>query len=259
LKTLYPLGGKPTFYHLFSHSRVEIITTNEEELKEWQQPYQFFWKVKIKALEKIIKYYPNDDLLYVDSDTFLATDLKEISLKLSQGESFMHIFENYLSTPESSTLKKMYKHLDNKHFGQILINHQSEMWNAGVIGLSHHTSKKIIQSCLEVCDAMCNTQCPRRLIEQFSFSVSLKHFSQLNPCDHIIAHYWGNKNEWMQEIMNFFINAHLKQMTLSEMQNSLSQFDWLKLPLEKKSRSTAEKLKKFIDRLFPIKQPRYFN
>lgn len=249
---------RPEFYR-FLGSKVEILQINHETLKEWQQPHQFFWRVKMKALEDIARKYPNQDLLYVDSDTFLATDLKEISQKLAEGETFMHIFEKVLSDLESNTFKNMYKNLNNKTFSDIKIHTNSAMWNAGVIALPAQKAKEIIQLSLSTCDEMCETPCTRRLIEQFAFSVSLNHLSKLNACDHIIGHYWGNKAEWNKEISNFFVDCQLKQFSLEEMIEELSKFNWNKLPLEKKQRSLAEKLKKVIDKLFPIKHIRYFS
>lgn len=258
IERIVMVTDRPDFYR-FLGTKIDILPVNNEILREWQQPYQFFWRVKIKALEEIARKYPNDDLLYVDSDTFLATNLQEISQKLTQGETFMHIFEKMISNAESNTLKNMYQHLNNHSFSGVKIHQNSQMWNAGVIALPNQKASEIIELSLNVCDEMCKTACTRRLIEQFAFSVSLKHLSTLNPCDHIIGHYWGNKSEWNKEIANFFVNSQLKNLSLDEMIKELNQFNWNKLPLEKKQRSSADKLKNIVDKLFPIKKIRYFN
>lgn len=258
IKKVVMVTDRPEFYR-FLGTKIDILQVNNDILREWQQPHQFFWRVKIKALEEIVRKYPNDHLLYVDSDTFLATNLQEVSRKLAQGETFMHIFEKVISATNSNTFKNMYQHLNNHSFGGVNIHKDSPMWNAGVIGLPSQKSHEIIQLSLTVCDEMCKTACTRRLIEQFAFSVSLNDLSKLNSCDHIIGHYWGNKNEWNKEISHFFANSQLKQLSLNEMVEELNQFNWNKLPLEKKQRSLAEKLKNIIDKLFPIKQIRYFN
>lgn len=258
IKKVVMVTDRPEFYR-FLGTKIDILQVNNDILREWQQPHQFFWRVKIKALEEIVRKYPNDHLLYVDSDTFLATNLQEVSRKLAQGETFMHIFEKVISATNSNTFKNMYQHLNNHSFGGVNIHKDSPMWNAGVIGLPSQKSHEIIQLSLTVCGEMCKTACTRRLIEQFAFSVSLNDLSKLNSCDHIIGHYWGNKNEWNKEISHFFANSQLKQLSLNEMVEELNQFNWNKLPLEKKQRSLAEKLKNIIDKLFPIKQIRYFN
>ena len=42
-------------YYQHLEDRVNIIEMTEEELKEWKGEYQFFWRIKIKAIEKICK------------------------------------------------------------------------------------------------------------------------------------------------------------------------------------------------------------
>ncbi|AUI65353.1 MULTISPECIES: hypothetical protein [Glaesserella] len=245
-------------FYSFLNEKVEIINIDKSTLLQWQEPYQFFWKVKIKALELVQSKYPDDHLLYVDSDTFLAKDLTEINDKLDKGHAFMHILENKISFNSSNTFKKMFKSLNGKSFSNITINENSEMWNAGVIALSAQNAKEIIKLALATCDEMCATDCPRRLIEQFAFSISLKHLAQLNSCETIIGHYWGNKEEWNRLIADFFVNAHLKHLSVDQQISILSEYNWNQLPLEKKKRNSAEKLKKLINQIFPIKTIRYF-
>lgn len=257
IKRAIIVTDKPEFY-TFLGEKVEVINIDKSTLTQWQEPYQFFWKVKIKALELVQSKYPNDHLLYVDSDTFLTSNLIDINESLNHGNVFMHIFENKISFKKSHTFRSMFKALNNKAFIGITIDKNTEMWNAGVIALSAKNAKEIIQLALNTCDEMCATDCPRRLIEQFAFSISLKHLAQLNSCEKIIGHYWGNKEEWNHLIANFFVNAHLKDLSVEQQISELSQYNWNQLPLEKKKRNLAQKLKNLVDKLFPIKTIRYF-
>ena len=257
IKKAIVVTDRPEFY-TFLGEKVEIINIDQSTLTQWQEPYQFFWKVKIKALELVQNKYPNDHLLYVDSDTFLVQDLSKINDELNNGNVFMHILENKISFKSSNTFKKMFNSLNGKSFSNVTINADTEMWNAGVIALSSKNAKEIIQLALNTCDEMCATDCPRRLIEQFAFSISLKHLAQLNSCEKIIGHYWGNKEEWNHLIANFFVNAHLKNLSVEQQILELSQYNWKQLPLEKKKRNSAQKLKNFVDKLFLIKTIRYF-
>lgn len=42
---------------------------------EWQGSYGYFFRLKIKALEYVAKEYPNQNLLYLDGDTFIYNSL----------------------------------------------------------------------------------------------------------------------------------------------------------------------------------------
>lgn len=251
------ITDRPDFYRFFDQ-RVQVISIDDEKLREWEGEHKFFWRVKIKALEYAFQKYPNEHLIYVDSDTFLANRLNLIKEDLDNGVSFMHMFEHYLSKKNSNTTKKMLRHLGGRDFCGIHINGSSEMWNAGVIALPKEKAKDLITLSLNVCDEMCRTDSPRRLIEQFSFSVSLKHLGVLKDCDRVIGHYWGNKEEWNNLIKTILVSHHLKNKTLQEQVDDLKGFDFSKIALVKKSSNTSIKLKEIIESVFKIKEIRYF-
>ncbi|WP_245174257.1 hypothetical protein [Gallibacterium genomosp. 3] len=98
----------PYFYRIFN-DRVEIIDVNEEQFQLWKGEFDFFWRIKIKVLETVINEYPETDLLYVDSDTFLFGDIEQIKNGFSQGYSFMHLEEELLVEGKSKTVRNMWK------------------------------------------------------------------------------------------------------------------------------------------------------
>lgn len=258
IKNVIIITDYPEFYHFFEN-RINIITVDKSILDDWKGKHDFFWRIKIKALELAQLTYPNEHLIYVDSDTFLATDLLDMSEKLEQNIGFMHVFEYKLATnSKSNTSRKMYTSLNGKNFSSISIDQNTEMWNAGVIALPKDKAKQIIDLSLDLCDEICATDCPRRLVEQFSFSLALKHLTELNSCDNVIGHYWGNKGEWNQYISQFFVESALKRKTLFECIEELKSFNWNSIPLEKKVRSINFKLTKWINKLFPCKNIRFF-
>lgn len=215
LKRVIVITDYPEFYRFFEQ-RIEIIEINSSTLSNWQDcgnnVAPFFWRVKIKALELLQRKYPDEHLLYVDSDTFLATNLTEIQTKLDNNQSVMHIYENALANKKSKTLQKMYLTLNMQTFAGVKIDGKTAMWNAGVIALPKNKAQELISLTLAICDEICATNCPRRLVEQFSFSVSLNHLTTLNACEQIIGHYWGNKPEWNAETSQFFTEALLKNI-----------------------------------------------
>ncbi|OOF36584.1 hypothetical protein [Rodentibacter heidelbergensis] len=246
-------------FYGFLGDKVKIISIDEKTLVDWKGKQDFFWRIKIKAMELVIHQYPDDHLLYVDSDTFLASNLQSIVQKLDENIGLMHTFEYKLSGKNrSKTVRRMLSSLNDKVFFDIRINQQSEMWNAGVIAVPKAHAKAMINLSLGLCDAICETACPRRLVEQFSFSLALNHFTPLHPCEEVIGHYWGNKAEWNQFIGQFFVDVLLKQKTLEQCVEELKEFNWQRLPLERKLPSANSKIKRLIDWLFPNKAMKYF-
>lgn len=250
----------PNFYQ-FLGNKVDCILIDEPKLKEWQGEHQFFWRIKIKALEFIQQKYPYEHLLYVDSDTFLVGALTDIYHSLEKGNSVMHkrefIFSNVKNT--SNTERKMFSILNGYSFSSIIINEQSAMWNAGVIGLPKQKAEKILSLALTICDDICETACPRRLAEQLSFSLALAHLTELKPCDSLIGHYWGNKQEWNTRICQFLTEAFLKNNSIDDIIKELQLFDWSAIPIIKKERSTNRKIVNVIDKILPPKQVQFFN
>lgn len=75
----------PEYYADFADDkRVTTDHVTEQLLDEWEGKHHFFWRVKIKAMERMATLYPDAALLYLDSDTFLKGDLSDIKGILGQ-------------------------------------------------------------------------------------------------------------------------------------------------------------------------------
>lgn len=245
-------------YYRFLGDRLEIIPVDAQTLQDWQGPHRFFWRIKIKAIEAAAARLAGQPLLYIDSDTFLATDLADIEHQLGKGNALMHLFEDRLGDRSSSTLARMHDSLKGRTLAGFNIGDDSAMWNAGVIGLPGDTAGSLIARSLALCDAMCATSCPRRLIEQFAFSVVLQQGATLVACDQAIGHYWGNKPEWNAFIARFWAEARLRNDDLDACIEAVRKIDWQALPLEKRSRRSIERLRHGIEKLFNSSKTRYF-
>lgn len=249
---------RPQYYQGFDEKLV-LIEIDEAKMQSWRGHEDFFWRIKMKAIEAAALRFPSEHLLYVDSDTFLVTDLERLQSGLDQGQCFMHIEEGKLSQLDSKTERRMWNSLKEKTFASHHIDANTAMWNAGVIAISAHQSVNIIQNAIQACDEMCQTDCTRRLIEQFAFSLALNHDGNLQPADREIAHYWGNKGEWNNAIREFFVYSHLTQASLTEQINQIRQFDARQLPILKKEKRIKGQLLKWIEKRIPSKKVVYFS
>ncbi|MFT3932064.1 MAG: hypothetical protein QM726_00495 [Chitinophagaceae bacterium] len=250
------ITDEPSFYKKLS-DKLNVIETNHQQLEEWKGPHQFFWRIKIKAIAAICARYPNEPVVYLDTDTFLYSSAKQINEALYKGQALMHENEGPLSKAGSKTEKKMWAQVKNKNFGGTTIVETDAMWNAGVVATPNTKDQADIQMALQICDDMCAAGVTLRLIEQFALAVALQRMYGLIPADNNIAHYWSNKEEWNVTISRFFMQCWLQKLSLAETIELLQQMDLSITPVVKQTTNTNKRLQSRIDKIFPARNIKY--
>ena len=240
----------------FFEDKIETIVINQDTIMDWEGPHQFFWRVKIKALQLVAQKYPQDSILYLDSDTFFYKNTDVLLTALQNGNQFMHLNEGKLSQLSSKTEKLMWKQMKGKSYGNIIINENVAMWNAGLIGVSQKHFE-CLELTLQINDAMCADGVTRRLIEQFAFSLGLNQYSELQPADHIVGHYWGNKKQWNDTISLFLRECFMKKYHFDAVVERIKDMELSKIPIRIKESSTQRKLKNLIDKFYTNQRPVY--
>ncbi|WP_196891545.1 hypothetical protein [Aureivirga marina] len=249
INNIYIFTDRPDFYNFFG-DKVKCINITKDILTEWEGKYQFFWRVKIKAVQHLIELNPNDHILYLDSDTFQYKSISNLKEILDNNNGIMHKKEGALSDLTTKTEKLMLKQMNNKTFAGITINGKSEMWNAGTIGVPKGKNKEIIEKALNLCDEMCAADVTRRLIEQFSFSVATKEICGLTSAENEIGHYWGNKPEWNEMISGFFTNVVLSNLSFEETLTRFREIQLTEIPIIKQRKNTQIRLEKLLSKIF---------
>ena len=245
---VYVMTDAPDFYERLNE-KIEILTINKTQLDDWQGTNQFFWRAKIKAIEHICRLHPEESVLYLDTDTFLYSDIK--TLKSDLQNPVMHLNEGALSKLKSKTEKLMWQQVGNKIFGSILIQSHHAMWNAGVVGIPANKGLIICQLALNICDNMLEVNVTQRLIEQFALSLALSKNGDVKPAENYIGHYWSNKEEWSVAIQRFVINSSLKNNSLEVDIEDIKRFDFSKIAILKRIPNTQKRLKKLVEKWFP--------
>ncbi len=245
---VYVITDAPEFYKRLSE-KIYIIPINQAQLKDWQGKHKFFWRAKIKALEHICTLNPDESVLYLDTDTFLFGNLE--TLKSDLKNPMMHLNEGKLSERTSKTEKRMWHGVKNKIFGGITIEENHCMWNAGVVGIPANTGSKICTLALTICDEMLAEKITPYFIEQFSSSVALSENGDMKAADEYIGHYWSNKDEWTDEIYKFIITSSLKNNSVDDDIEAISQFNFSKNAVLKRVPKTQIRLKKLVEKWFP--------
>ncbi len=246
-------------YYEFLGDRVERIIVDEAKLLAWQGPHKFFWRIKIEAIREVLCRDGASPLIYVDSDTFLGTDLSVLKEQLRCGKAFMHLNEGKMIGFRDSTMKRMWKQCCGNAYGGVVIDKASCMWNAGVIAIPTARNMEAIDLTLKICDEMCVSGVTRKRIEQLAFSLALDRIYELSTSNDWIGHYWGNKAQWNGAITNFFTYAHLKKISIDDQVESLMAFDYQGLALIRTKRNTLKKFQRLLNRIFKLKHEVYFS
>jgi hypothetical protein len=249
----------PEFYgHVREH--IELITITPDTLKEWRGPHDFFWRIKIKALEHLALKLGEKPIVYLDTDTFLF-GAGAIMAKRLTTEAFMHENEGALSTLKTKTERRMSAQIVDKVFGGATIRGDHAMWNAGVVAVPGANNLKAIRLALSICDDMCAADVERRLVEQFALSVALAESYPLRACADFIGHYWGNKAGWNEVITKFFVESYLRKSTREKELEALRAFDFFSEPVRTRRSSAHAGWVRMLDGLYPpkgvvyVKQP----
>lgn len=246
----------PDFYrHLTDY--VAVLPVDAATLREWKGEFDFFWRIKIKALELVAATYPGTPLLYLDSDTFLHGSFEALQMALAAGQAFMHEPEGALAELSSKTERRMWQQVGGKSFGGVLLHERHAMWNAGVVGIPAQGATEAITLALRICDDLSRAGVTPRLIEQFALSVALQERFDLQSALPYIGHYWSNKTEWNEAIASFLLESQLKSRSVAEEIEAVNSFDFRSVPVKKRLKNTRWRLYHLVDRLFPPKETLY--
>lgn len=256
IKGIHIITDMPAFYKALGN-KVNIIPVDQQTLTEWKGPHLFFWRIKIKAIQLLCSLYPNEAVLYMDTDTFLYKDMQPLQNAVARGKACMHEKETSLEKAASKTEKKMWQQVKNQVFGGVTIRPAHEMWNAGVVLVPNTKNGADCALALAICDEMCARKVKPRLIEQYALAVALHETYGLEPADGCIAHYWGNKEEWNILIDQFFLSAYFQASSDEEIYRAFHQLDLERIAVKRKVRNTNRRLKQLVQRLFPDRQAWY--
>ena len=195
----------PEYYQTYlapSHlaSRISIIPVTDDKIKEWEGKHHFFWRAKIKAMELIAENYPDDDMLYLDGDTFLYGDLNKMKELLKEGHGLMDVDEEghgLMDVDEGHPAQmkgkslSMWNTVAGHTYEGITLSKEHHMWTAGVVAIPADKVKKVVSTALAICDGMLDDGAEPIVVEQYSLSIAMYELTKLREAKSLIAHYWS--------------------------------------------------------------------
>ena len=200
--------------------------------------------------------HPDEDLLFVDCDTFLFGSLRELKSRLAGGAGLMHKNEGHPGNMSGPALK-MWKTMKGCHIGNITIGEEHDLWNSGIIGIPAAKILQVVNDWLLLCDEMLERGVKAFNLEEYALSVSLFSHTKLVATDDLVGHYWGNKEAWEQMVSNLMCQAYMKDQTLEEELSSLDMDLLCNTPIYVKRSSRHRQLCKLADKLFPVRNTEY--
>ncbi|GAB3487925.1 hypothetical protein [Marinomonas epiphytica] len=237
---------------------VNILPLTADQMQAWRGRHDFMWRIKMKAIEHVANIYPNDHVLYFDSDVVIGKPLTNIFKGLENNQFFMHKAEKVIADSPSSKDKKLTRALQGFASQNYQFDGTTQMYNAGVIAAPAERASTVLADAIELCDALCETAADKTFLEQLAFSMAFYRTGGLREAAAEVIHYWGNKDNWNRIAEVFFIESRLENRTKAEELDAIKQIDVSATPYYYRIQATNRRLKKLIDKCFGKERKTFF-
>ena len=200
---------------------------------------------------------PPAAIMFMDSDTFAIGNWDALYDDVEAGMAYMQKNEGmpYLTHGPS---QRLWNDVKGKQYAGITIDEKAEMWNSGVIGMPISKASAVCELTLRLCDEMLADGIRSFNVEQFCFSLALRHHCQkIYSAEPYMCHYWGNKEGWNLLQGAFFTRSLMEQHTLEEDMQLIRELDVSSVPYYVKSPIWRKRFLKWIDRIAPLKNIQY--
>jgi hypothetical protein len=219
--------NKKFFDTFLKNIPVEYVPISEVDVKLMMGNDDLIHRVKIGIIEQTMLKYPNNNLLYADSDTFFLKPLTDFLQKITPTHSLMHKFEfdfKEIDAPidiqKKTDITQEYCHLFHQFEFQIdneivKIKPDFSSWNAGMIGL-HHQNKAFLKAVYQLTDQTYG-KVKHHAAEQFAFSYILQTRTQLSDCEDYNRHYWHQiEKQIADELLVKKLDDSFQKLSLEE-------------------------------------------
>lgn len=213
-----------------SHLPIERLIFSEPELLDWTYNKTFGLRAKIGALLKAVDHYQCPTVL-IDTDTYFTEHPVKLFERVSETRSLLHTYEYPIV---DSSLPGWKRILDKIGAGieidGVPIHPQSPMYNSGVVGV-HPAHRSRLETAFAIVDHL-HAIAPVFTLEQYGFSASLAHHTDIATCEDVIQHYWGAEKDFIR----VQIVKSLEQGTADALLTQLPKLERIYPPIRKRDR-----------------------
>lgn len=167
-----------------------------DEFEGMKGEFGFRYRAKICVLAKCLQRFPGN-VVMLDSDTIIQKPIQRITSRLSERHVLMHRLEFRMRRKKSQEpyLKLAGFRMPLARGVTYSFGADSRMYNAGVIGL-HETHADLVDTALEICDALLRIWGRVPITEQLAFSEVFRIFGmKILETRNAIVHYCRRSQE----------------------------------------------------------------
>jgi hypothetical protein len=247
----------PEWYNQLSN-HINVLTIDAATIKDWKGPRDYPYRAKIKAVQQLARRFPGDPIVFTDTDTILHGDIGFLKKELQSGKAFMHEDEGPLITHTLKKAKPIWQTIRGKEIGGLTMKETDHMWNSGVIATPNTQDGKELDMALAICDGILELGMYNHTMEQYGLGLALTHYyNTVHAAKPMIAHYWGNKEEWNEFIMAWLAEHHCKRTSYEGMLAAYGNLNLHAVPILKRTPNTATKLHNWVDKQFAPREVTY--
>jgi len=179
---------------------IECRMVTPQKWEDMLHGYTFKFHRKMAIINETFESYPNQNVIFLDSDVFFYTDPSPMLQDISDQVSYMHTREHTLDKQitfvPADDKNRYIKEIESTDFkvgvGEYHYNKDNYIWNAGVIGMSPALAPYVGDVSRITEDIWQMSQ--MHISEQLAHTFVLGAVTKLKPADQHIVHYWKKKD-----------------------------------------------------------------
>jgi hypothetical protein len=202
----------PGFFQTYlGDLQIEYFFLSPRQILEMQAGTNFIHRIKVAVIDLTFKRFPDQEVIFIDSDTFFTADPMELFNGLNSSTSFMHKreynfkdgLELYNSFKQEMYPKAFIDYISGREF---YIDGKAEIfdindysWNSGVLGL-HKDFGIYMPDVMRLTDEF-YANSKWFISEQLAFSLILQRRTKIRSAENFIFHYWGKRQKILVDVL----------------------------------------------------------
>lgn len=202
------LTDQPDLYRWLSpHVTIDRLTPTT--IQAWRGPTDDRFRPKIETLRRL--HAAGRHAVLVDTDTMARRSLAPLVDHLRSGGFVLYDREYRIGTAPRRGDRRLRHEIAGRTWAQIPANHDTWMWNGGVIGVSGR-HQEVMDRALLAFDQM--RQVSRHFaLEQLAYSIVFPAFGPLCAATEWFVHFWANRTWFDRRIDRFLSTALIEALS----------------------------------------------
>lgn len=197
---------QPDFFTAYlSDFDIEYFFLSAQALLDMQAGTHFIHRIKVSAIDLTFKRFPDQEVIFIDSDTFFTADPAQLFNGLDSSTSFMHKreynfkegLELYHSFQQEQYPRAFIDYITDKDFSiggkKVKFNTNDYSWNSGVLGLEKDFGTYMPDVIRMTDEFYANSHW--FVSEQLAFSLILQRTTRIRSAEDFVMHYWGKRQK----------------------------------------------------------------